>query len=103
MHTQPTVLPPQTGVAPEQAPQLGPQLAAVSQSTQPVPVHIAPGPHEVASHTHWAPLQIGVFPEQGAHEAPQAAELSQATQALSSHRLPEPHWPSFVHSTQLPW
>ena len=54
---QPTVVPPQTGVFPEQAPQLGPQLPAVSQGTQLVPSQNAPGPHEVGSQTHRVPSQ----------------------------------------------
>lgn len=81
MHWHPTVAPPQTGVVPEQVTHEGPQLPAVLHVTQLVPVHLAPAPQEVASHTHWVPSQkvpLGHVTQ----EAPQAFDVLHVTQTL---------------------
>jgi hypothetical protein len=98
-------LPSHWGVGAEQAPQVGPQFAAVSQGThRPEAPQKEPAEQEPAEQTHCPPWHCGDAPVQTPQVLPQcsgssAAQASQAPRAL--HHWPAPHWASAVQ-TQTP-
>jgi len=75
VHVQPVVAPPHVGVVPEHAAQDGPHELVVVHATQVFPLHVAPAPHEVASHVHAVPSHDGVVPLQTMQLAPQCAAV----------------------------
>lgn len=101
LHLQPTVTPPQVGVAPEQTVHEGPHEVAVLHATQLAPLQVAPAPQEVASQVHFAPSHSGVPPLQVEQVAPQWAAVLHDAQVPPLHHLPLPHWASVTHCTQV--